>query len=303
MPRQRRGGGVSLTADELATHERARAALAEGKRLLPGWRAAARMLSRNNSLNVNLGAGQTSCTNGKDIFIRVPAELADLPEHDRGLCGERDEHNVLLCAACDVLEDVNITIIHEILHIIFDTFEDVSPYERTKLVEQAIRLNADGEANFLRAARIRQKIEKLSPEQSRDYLNLSNAVSPFLPLIINAGEDIRVNAMMQKERPGTRVMFDAQTRKIFRDGIMDYDGCRRKWVEAPPNAQALIGVYCKVGNLNFRDAIREDIADALDDPELDALCEQMRQAKSVRIVYRLSIPLPGDTSSVGVHAR
>lgn len=286
-----RYGPRTHTPKDIEAHERARTALAEGKRLLPVWRSTARMLSRSNSLNVELHAGSTSCTDGKNIYIKVPAELADMPEHALTLCGDRNEYGVLTCPACDVLENVNITIIHEIAHIIFDTFEEVTPYEQARLLENALIIGAQGQSESSRAAKIKRKIEAIPQEQKKDYLTLSNAVSPFLPLLINACEDIRVNTLMQRERPGTKVMFGAQTQKVFRDGIKNYDGTISKWSEVPPNAQAMIGVYCKVGGFDWRNAVSEEVASELDDPELDAICDKMRDATSVRSVYKLSMPL------------
>lgn len=286
-----RTGGFTLSKKQMETHEAARTALAEARKLLPGWRAAARMLARNSSLQVHLQASGSACTDGKQVWLRVPAELAAMPPHDRSLCGIRGENKILVCEACATLEDVNITIIHEIAHMIFDTFEEVSAFEQAKLVENAIMIGAQGQPESARAAKIKARIEAMDPRERNNYLSLSNQISPFLPLLINAGEDIRVNTLMQRERPGTRVMFDAQTQRVFTDGILSFDGSRVKWSEQPANAQAMIGVYCKVGGFDWRGWLAPEIVEALDDPELDEICNKLRDAKSVRQVYRLSIPL------------
>lgn len=282
--------GFGLTSVELQRHENARKAIKASRHLLRNWTAMARMMARNQKLRVELTSSGTSCTDGETLFIKVPMELAEDLSHD-GTCGKRDEDLLPTCYACLVLEDVNITVIHEVSHVIFDTFEDVTAYEKAQLLANAIASEADNNPGSKRAATLKTRIEQAAPEQKRDYLNLSGLVSPFLPFLINACEDIRVNTLMQKERPGTRKMFQAQTNRVFREGVKQYDGTYKKWNEAPPNAQAAIGVYCKVGGFDWQSTVLPEIAEALDDPELDAVCAQMREAKSMRQVYRLAFPL------------
>ena len=288
MPRTR----SVLNHSDLERHENARLAITNARKLLPGWRATARMLSRNPQMKVELTAGQTSCTDGKTvIYIRVPFELSDMPEHDRSVCGDRGEDNILLCGACDVLEDVNITVIHEVCHIVFDTFEEMTEYERSRIVDQVVKLHAEGAPPNSRMAKLKRSLDECRQQGVNDYLSLSQTISPFLPIIINACEDIRVNARMQEERPGTRIMFDAQTTKVFRDGIKDYDGSIKSWREAPPNAQAIIGLYCKAGGFAYENAISPEIYEKLDDQTLDDLCSQVTTAKSMRKIYTLSLPM------------
>ena len=290
-PRTRGGLSDLLSASDLERHENARVAIQQARKLLPGWRATARMLSRRTDMEVKLTAGGFSCTDGKVIHIKVPYELAFLPEHESSICGQRGEHDLLVCPACDILEDVNITVIHEVCHIVFDTFEEMTEYERSRIIDQVIRLQAKGTPPQSRLNKIKRDLDEARKNGLRDYLSLSQVVSPYLPVIINALEDIRVNAKMQEHRPGTRVMFNSQTAKVFRDGIKDYNGQARSWSEAQPNLQAIIGLYCKAGGFDYEHALHPDVVQALDDLELDQLCSQVIGAKSVRLMYNLSIPL------------
>lgn len=280
-----------INAADLERHENARKAIQEARKLLPGWQATARMLSRNPGMQIKLTAGGFSCTDGKVIHIKVPYALANLPAHDRVICGQRGEHDLLICEACDILEDVNITVIHEVCHIIFDTFQEVTEYERSRIIENAVQLHAEGKPSEARLNQIKQRVSEARKAGVNDYLSLSQHISPFMPLLINACEDIRVNARMQQERPGTKVMFNAQTAKVFRDGIKGYDGVPTKWSEAPPNAQAIIGVYCKAGGFDYKHAVDADIAARLDDQRLDDLADQIIGCKSMRGIYNLAIPL------------
>lgn len=288
---RRRGTAWMMSEQEQQSYECARTAIKAARKLLGNWTSLAQMLSRNPNMKVKLHAGATSYTDGKDLLIRVPPELAFMPEHEGNpICGKRDEYKILKCRACAILEDVNITVIHEVSHVIFGTFEEVSEYERTQMIESAIKMNAVGQSEGTRAARLRAAIEKAPDELKRDYLNLSQFISPFLPILINASEDIRVNSAMQEERPGTRVMFTAQTNSIFMRGYKDYAGNLIEWRSQPPNAQAMIAVYCKVGGFDWHEWLNPEIVERIESSErLAAVCEEMRKVTSVRGVYRLSI--------------
>ena len=291
MPTRQRPRGRGLAPSEQKSHDRARDALTQAQKLLPGWRAASRMLARNPKLNVTLSAHGTSMTNGKELLLKVPLELADMPDHNRDLCGERGEGQILVCPACSVLEEVNITLIHEVAHIVCDTFEKTTEYEKMQVLQRALKMASSGEPESSRMAKIQRKIDAASIEFKDSYLGLAGLVSPYLPILINASEDIRVNSLMQEARPGTKVMFEAQLYKTFEHGILQPDGTMKKWDSAPLNAQAMIAVYCKVGEYDYKRVVCPEVAEALDDPDLDALCEQMKQARSVKDVYLLSIPL------------
>lgn len=283
--------GQFINAAEEQAHVRAREALTHAQKLLPGWRATSRMLARNPKLNVTLSAHGTSMTDGKTLKLKVPIELADMPDHDVDLCGERGEGQVLECPACSVLEEVNITLIHEVAHIVCDTFEETTEYEKAGVILRAIEGLSSGEPETSRMTKIQRKLDAAPREHKNSYLGLAGIISPYLPILINAGEDIRVNSLMQEHRPGTKVMFQARLYKTFEHGVLQADGSIRKWRDTPPNAQAMIAVYCKVGDYDYRRVVLPEVAEALDDPELDRVCDQIRQARNVREVYQLSIPL------------
>lgn len=283
---------IQVTKADLERHESARRAIHGARKFKREWQSMARMMSRNSKLKVELTGGATSCTDGKTLFIKVPPQLAEPLEHPNPAdCSRRDEHYIPLCPSCDVLEDVHITVIHEVAHVIFGTFEEVTGHEKAQLLERAILSEAEGHRESKRAAILKRRIEQAPPEKKRDYLNLSDLISPYLPFLINACEDIRVNSRMHTERPGTRRMMNAQISKVFREGILGYDGKMTLWSETPPNAQAAIGVYCKVGGYDWKGAVTPEVAEALDDPGLDAICAKMATARTMRDVYRLSFPL------------
>jgi len=189
------------------------------------------------------------------------------------------------------LEDVNITLIHEIAHIVYETFEKVSGYERANILRNAIKAECNGQSESSRAAKLAKKLDTAPDLLKQDYLNLLQFVSPFMPVLFNAAEDVRVNGKMQSYLPGTRIMFNAQINKIFKHGIEQHDGQVKMWSDAQPNSQAIIAVYCKVSNLDYQDWLAPEVVAGLDDPALDTVCADMAKAKSARAIYRLCYPL------------
>lgn len=278
--------------------ERCRIAYIEARRLLRGWTQMARMMTRNPKLKVVLTSSK-SCTDSKGtIWIKVPLELADMGDHQPDLCGKRNELKMLKCTKCQVLESVNITVIHEVAHIVHDTAEPVSPYERAMILQRAIAVECEGRDDTSRAVKLKKLIDEQA-DRVPDYMNLLNLVSPYLPVIWNVSEDVRVNSLMQEYRPGTKLMFEAQINDVFENGFLRSDGSRFKWSEAPPNSQATIGVYCKVSGLDYKTWLDPDVVERLDDPALDELCALMRQQTSSRAVYKLCFPLLEELRRLG----
>jgi hypothetical protein len=81
-------------------------------------------------------------------------------------------------------------------------------------------------------------------------------VSEFLPLILNALEDARVNREMFKARKGTKVMFDANCAKVFEEGVEQVDpatGQARvvKWYDYPLNLQAIVGLFALASGYEY----------------------------------------------------
>lgn len=279
-----------IPAKELERHERARKAYIEARKLMRDWRSLARMLARDQSIELELTPTRTE-TNGKTIYIKVPMELGNDSTHQISQCGQRGEDLVLTCPRCAVIEDANITVIHEVSHIVQGTFAEIDPNERTQIIKRAIDLECAGSDTTTRAGKIKARIDSAPDYRKQDYLNLAGLVSPFLSVLINACEDIRVDGSMQRERPGTKVMYRAQKNKVFNEGILRADGTYSKWTDAPPNAQAMIGVYCLTWGTTLDGKVSDKVVEDLKDPEIVDLVARMKNCQSVHEVYKLSFPL------------
>lgn len=289
-----------FTKKELERNEKARRALAVCHKMHRELLGVAKMFTRRPNIKLEWSFKTDSQVYHDTITMKVPIELGDLPEHDTRLCRKRDEDDILRCDACAMLEDVLITIIHEVAHIAKGTFEEVHPDERAAILRRAIDTEAKSKPNSARAKELKQRIDSADPRKFGDYLNLADLASPFLPFLLNCCEDIRVNVAMQDERPGTRKMFNAQTNRIFKRGFLHPDGSRTFWRDNPRNLQACIGVYCMTWGLPLDGKLQPEIVEKLESSEpLAKLVEKMSQAKSVRQIFRLSFPLLEEMRRLG----
>lgn len=270
--------------------DRARTATEAARRLLPQWTAFARMLARKRDLKVVLTGG-TPRTDGETVWLRVPIELGDEVPHEKSVCGKRHPETVaMLCPACRVLDSVNTTIFHEMAHIIHGSFEEVAEADRLRIIDEAVRLECEGVATGTRAAKLARRIESAPEWQKRSWIGVANLVSPFLPMLLNAVEDVWVNAEMMGARPGTKTMFSAQTTDVFENGI-ETDAGIVKWNEQPLNAQAIIGVYCKGSSLPYTGWLDPKVVEDLNDREIISLCHRITSSRTAKARYQLAIKL------------
>lgn len=265
--------------------ERARRAADRFRRDLMKYRNYARVITRNPKIRVAMTTG-TPCTDGQTIYLRPPIQLGDDIKHDRMTCGQRDERLQLICPACLHTEDVMVTLYHEIAHICENSFDPVPESEKKKIIEDAVKLEAQGWSES-RTDKLIARLDKYEPT----WIGTANKISPFLGVLVNALEDARVNQGMWDARTGTKKMFDSQTIRVFEDGIEGPSGDRSLWKEAPPNGQAVIAVYCKTSGLRYTDWLNPDIVQVLDDPSLDRMCAGVVGARSPRTTYQKAFPI------------
>ena len=247
-----------------------------------------RMITRDNQLRLEWTTG-TPCTDGKTVWLRIPIAMGDDLPHDRKLCGERDPINrYMKCAACRSFDGVDCTMYHEASHITSESFMTLSDEEQAALVATAIRMEAKGLPESTRAKKLQRRIEAARP---KTFVHASNLISPWLGVILNAVEDARVNEAMRAARPGTKLMFEAQSNEVFEEGIEGADGVMHFWREQPLGMQAVIGVYCAISGLPFDRWLHEDVVKALSDRRLSLLCFNARSARSVQTCFNLSIQI------------
>lgn len=274
-------GVYGLSDTERAEH--AQRAVAAFRRLQPTLSGFARALTKNPHAKVDLDTGSPR-TDGKTIFYRPPITLGVEVKHNRNVCEKRDEMKVMLCPACAQREWVLVTIYHEIAHIVFDSFQKTNEIDKRDAIAQAIK-----ETEGPQAAVIAERVRNAPQWMTDSYMGLARLVSPFLPMIVNALEDARVNREMYKVRPGTKVMFEGRNNKLFTEGVEQPDTRQLlKWSEYPLNAQAICGLLVKAEGHNPRNFFCAQVAADLEDAELTMLVNKLDTMRSVSGSYYLS---------------
>lgn len=276
-----RGAG---TAEQVGQAERAVKAF---RKLQPTLTSYARVLTGKKNVRVDMAAMDNGSTDGTRIYFRPPIALGDPTPHDRHKCDKRDEDGRMTCPACAIREKVLVTIMHEIAHIAFDSFQKTTDRDKVRAIEFAIKESKGKYADHIKA-----RIDDAPEYVTSSFMGLANLINEYLPFLINCLEDARVNHEMFKVRPGLKRMFIVDTIEVFEKGFenRDTDGILRTklWREAPLNSQAMIGVFCKASGYEYSDWFHPKVVEALDDAELTGLVNRMDGIESAGAVYNLA---------------
>ena len=271
-------------------NEQARRAVKAFRSLQPTLTAYARVLTKRDDVRVEMAARDNGSTDGKRIFYRPPIGLGNSTPHERMLCDRRDEFLQPKCPACAIRETVLVTIYHEIDHICFDSFAQTTEEDRMELLNKAL---ADAPSAW--ADRVKARVAAAPDHHKNSYIGMAGLINEFLPIIVNALEDARVNAEGFKARKGTKIMFEADTWKTFTQGVeqKDKDGniVTIMWNKYPLNMQVIVGLFCKASGYDYSDWFVDRVVDALDDEELSSLVKRLDTIRSAAGVYNLSFPV------------
>ena len=267
--------------------ERARIAVQVFRTMLPGLSAYARAVTHNSKVRVELSAGPPE-TNGTIIKYRPPIELGDKTPHNRSKCDKRDgKTGLLVCPACAIREQVLVNIYHEIAHICFGTFAEVTPADRIMAINAALRSLGDVHRETF------EKRVSAAPEyMKRDYLNLSGLINPFLPDLFNMLEDARVDSNMFLARKGTRKMMEADLYRILREGITTWGPTPVRWMDQPLNAQAVLATYLiGAGYESWESFLHPKIVEDFEDEKLRELLANVKNTRTAADTYTVSLPI------------
>jgi hypothetical protein len=267
--------------------DRMRKAVKAFRKMQPTLSAYAKALTGNSKVRVVLSSA-SAMTDGTNIFFRPPLALGDTLVHDKRNCDKRDpETYVQLCHACAVREEVYVNIFHEIGHIAFDSFGSVSDHSKEVALMQAASEMGDKYAEALAAS-----FKKNAPT---GYMALSNFINPYFNGLFNAIEDARVDAKMFKARPGIRVMLQASTLLIFKEGTDPYSKgseSNQNWMDAPLNAQAAIACIMRLDRYRgWEPYLNPDVVRHTGMPNVQAVLDQLAVAETVEDTFRLALPL------------
>lgn len=272
-----------------ATYQRAFRAVRRMNEIQPMFQGIARAMTGIPTIKIAITNG-TPQTDGKTIWLRPPIELGDVITHDRVNCSRRDEKSRPVCPACAQWEKVIETLFHEMAHIIEKTFDEVDLLDRADLFKRIINENPG-----MPGSRLAKLQTKFDYEWGRglgyvNYMGMASSISPFLPIIINALEDARVNRAMAAARAGTYHMFRSKLYNVFENGIEGLDGVTFRWNTADENGQAVIGVLCKACGVEPREGyLSESVLAAMSDPALSSYIASLANVEATAAdTYRAS---------------
>jgi hypothetical protein len=274
----------------LEAAQKAKRALSAFRAMQPTLNAYARMLTGKPNISVVDAAFNNGSTDGHKIYYRPPIGLGEQLPHQHWACDKRNPEGLQTCPACAQRESVLTTVYHEIAHIWFDSFSPADEKDQAHALREAIREHGSKYAD-----KLRDEIARAPYSVRTSYMALANLISPYLPRIINALEDARVNRALFHAMPGTKIMFDADTVKILKTGVEQLDRSGnwglQTWDTYPLNAQIVCGLFCKSSGYSYAEWFHEDVVAALDDEKLTDLVNKNNVADSVADVYGLAFPI------------
>lgn len=252
--------------------------------MLPTLSAFARIMTGNPKVTVKAGK-YGSQTDGTNIWISPPIELGDDVKHDSTLCDYRDENKRRRCEACDVRENTLWSLYHEVAHITANSVAKPLPHQ-VKKIHELIDQYHPAEACSHAASK------KVEASAAEGMLSLAGALTDFLPEIVRALEDARVDMGMVLARPGLRTLMEARAHSIFNTGIRKPDGTVKHWHESPFNAQVLIAVLLVAESIPVQQHyFTAEVHKVIADPALRAIALEAQLAQDVNGTLDITLKL------------
>lgn len=226
------------------------------------WEPLAQVMTKNRRLTVHAHPS-SSFTDGRKIMLRVPLELGGDTEHTKHLCGERDDDGAMLCPACYVLDDVVATVAHEVAHVVEGSFTSVDAKTIEKMFDVLLK----------------PRIEAVDPSKvapvkatvmlSKTAMEVASKVDAWLPMVLNALEDVFVNERMYEARPGFKPSIVGTTIRTIEKGFLQLDGSVREWKDAPKDARAIMVAYAMAAGIDkVIPSLGDDLKEVVYDLEL-----------------------------------
>lgn len=269
----------------------AKEAIAVFRGMQPMLSSYAQALTGRDDIQVVLSATNGASTDNNKIYYRPPTSLGRRSAHESWLCDQRGPDGLMRCRACAEREDVLVDIYHEIAHIWFGSFAEVSDRAKKVAIEASLTgLYTDtpyGEA-------IRKRIAEAPA--ARGYMSLASLISPWMKVLVNSLEDARIENHLFRALPGTQVMLAADVSQVFTQGIESTDPRTGEvktvmWRDRKLNEQVCVALYCKAADYDYRGWFDPWVVSTLDDPDLEAMVQQVRDANEIGAVFTNAFPI------------
>lgn len=226
------------------------------------WEPLAQVMTKNRRLTVHPHPSM-SFTDGRQIMLRVPLELGGDTEHNKALCGERDEDGAMLCPACYVKDDVVATVAHEVAHVVEGSFTSIDAKVMEKIFDTLLKPRIEA----VDASKVDSC--KVQVMRSKTAMEVANHCDAWLPMVVNALEDVFVNERMYEARPGFRTSIISTTVRVIEKGFIQLDGSRSEWKDAPKSARAIMVAYAMAAGIDrVIPYLGDDLEEIVHDAEL-----------------------------------
>lgn len=250
---------------------RVQAALTKFRSMTPMLTGFLRGITGDKS--IRLVAGSETKTSKSTVTIAPPIGLgADYRHPSRRACGDRDELGIPTCEGCRAWEEVFVSLLHEMSHVAFTRIESAefhSAYRSGLPIAQEV-LGIEGGPFTL----------------ARD----ATRVDPYLPMVANSLEDIRVDSAMVAQRPGVEAMQRASYASIMSGELemVGSDGNVRviDWAEADATAQVILSLISVGLGYGVHESMKPEVADFVQREDISQMCFEVAGGDLEMVIIR-----------------
>lgn len=249
--------------DAVRAFERMRPALSDFASAMAGKRLSVRL-------------GDNTMTDGSVIYVRPPVALGEEARHERHLCDRRDDNEKLRCPACARRESVMSYIYHELSHLTFGSFDTPDIHKIRAKARQLLGTDLADDM-LVKPSRI------ITTRDKANILEIFAPVNPYLPHVLRAVEDARVEGGMNRARPGTYLMRRAKLLDIAANGMsLGMSEEETHWDQLDLNIQLTMALLWTTAGLDADDAPLEPyVVQSIKDKRLVELGDAISSASSI----------------------
>lgn len=270
---------------------RANAAVRAFTALLPGLTSYVRTLTGDPAARVS--AGGTTSTDGSQIWIRPPLALGEPREHDALRCGERVA-GVKTCPGCAAIERVYTALYHELGHILAGSNKTIRA--QAALTRGRDLAAASATPEFI--AWLDEAIAGMSPQTEASYLGIGTAVHATLVAVSRAIEDLRIERISFRARPGFETMTWHYHEHILDHGVELPNGKFDRWDDRTPDEQILIALLLQGHGHDLHGRLDDGIVRIVNSPRIMTLLQQ--ELIDTADTIAVSVALLGELNKYGL---
>lgn len=278
-----------------ADMRRAQAALTKFRSMAPMLTGFLRGLTGDR--NIKLVAGGSTHTTKSTVTIAPPVALgADYKHPSRRVCGTRDENELPICEGCRAWEEVFVSLLHEMSHVVFTKIE-----------------SSEYRSAYRSALPVAQKLLEVDGGPFTDA-GQAKRVDPYLPLVVNSLEDIRVDSAMAAQRSGVAAMQRASHHNIMSGTLEmvaeDQSTTVIDWADADPTAQLMVSLISVGMSYGVHESMKPEVVEFVSREDVTRICLEVvgsdlrtvivRSAEIIKLGREAGFfPLEDDDDSAG----